>query len=310
MIAVLSGGVGGARFLRGLCTVIDPREVVAIVNTADDIDLLGLHISPDLDIVTYTLASVVDEQRGWGFEGDSFYCLGALSRLGEETWFLLGDQDLATHIHRTRLLSSGVSLSQVTAQIAERLGVRACVIPMTDDHVQTWIDTGYERVHFQEYLVKRKGRDPVQGVEFRGIQLAHPAPGVLNAIESAEAIVIAPSNPIVSIGPILGISGIREAMVSRRAQAAAVSPIVAGAAVKGPAVEIMQGIGLEVSARGIASLYRDVIGLFVMDHRDEELHPEVEKLGLRTLVRETVMQSAEDWAQLAAATLEGVLGRR
>lgn len=310
MIVVLSGGVGGARFLRGLSKIVSPSEIIAVVNTGDDIDLCGLHISPDLDIVTYTLASVVDEQKGWGFAGDSFRCLEVLSKLGEETWFLLGDQDLATHLFRTRLLRSGLTLSTVTARIAERLSVKVRILPMTDDAVQTWIDTDEGQVHFQAYLVQRRAQDPVRGVVFRGIDEASPAPGVLEALESAEAILIAPSNPVVSVAPILGLPGVRDAMRRRRGRIAAVSPIVAGAAIKGPAVEMMRGIGVEASALGVARLYSDVAGLLVVDEQDKASSSEIEKLGVRTLVRETIMKGIDEWSRLARATLEGVLRKQ
>jgi len=303
VITVLAGGVGAARFLEGLVQVVDPAEVTVIVNTSDDEEFFGLHVSPDIDTVIYTLAGRINAEHGWGLAGDSFNCLEALARLGHDTWFRLGDADLATHIHRTQLLRQGRSLSEATASIAAAFGLSTTVLPMSDDPVRTEVVTPAGVLPFQEYFVRRAFQDAVQGLRFQGVESARPAPGVLEALAGADAVILAPSNPLVSIGPILAVPGIREALVATPAPVAAVSPIVGGRALKGPADRMMAGLRLEVSARGVAELYRDFLDIMVLDSTDEALAPEVQSLGMATVVTNTVMSSASDKASLAAATL-------
>ncbi len=304
----LAGGVGAAKLLRGIVKVAPEEDVIAIVNTGDDIELHGLYICPDLDIITYTLAGIVDEVKGWGVKDDTFHCLEVLKRYGYETWFNLGDRDLATHIYRTHLLRMGYSLSQVTDEIRKALGVKARILPMSNDKVRTMIMTPIGRLNFQEYLVKRGAKDEVLGVEFEGVNVAKPAPGALEAMERADVIIVCPSNPIVSIGPILAIKGVRETLMETKANVVAISPIVGGAPLKGPADKLMRGLGLEVSAYGVASLYRDFIDAFVMDSVDEAQRKHVEALGLRVFVTNTVMRSLEDSIGLAEEILSMIKG--
>ncbi|MGC8849846.1 MAG: 2-phospho-L-lactate transferase [Candidatus Bathyarchaeia archaeon] len=303
-ITVLAGGVGAAKLLTGLVRLLDQRDLTIIVNTGDDIELHGLHISPDIDIITYTLAGIVDEERGWGLRDDTYRCLEALSRLGCEAWFKLGDGDLATHIYRTSLLRRGFTLSQATAVIAEALGVEARILPMSDDRVETRILTGKGSLHFQEYLVKRGMRDEVLGVEFTGIEDAKPAPGVLDSIVNADGIIIPPSNPIVSVGTILSIRGVKEALRSTKAKRVAISPLIAGKAVKGPLGKLLNGLGLKPSAYTVAEIYRDVIDTFVLDEADIQERESIERLGLRAVSANTLMESLEDKVRLAALALE------
>ena len=303
-ITVLAGGVGAAKLLTGLVRLLDQRDLTIIVNTGDDIELHGLHISPDIDIITYTRAGIVDEERGWGLRDDTYRCLEALSRLGCEAWFKLGDGDLATHIYRTSLLRRGFTLSQATAVIAEALGVEARILPMSDDRVETRILTGKGSLHFQEYLVKRGMRDEVLGVEFTGIEDAKPAPGVLDSIVNADGIIIPPSNPIVSVGTILSIRGVKEALRSTKAKRVAISPLIAGKAVKGPLGKLLNGLGLKPSAYTVAEIYRDVIDTFVLDEADIQERESIERLGLRAVSANTLMESLEDKVRLAALALE------
>jgi len=303
MITVLAGGVGAARFLQGLVKLIPSKDLTVIVNTGDDIELYGLHISPDLDIVMYTLAGIVDEEKRWGIKEDTVHCLETLQKYGYETWFRLGDRDLATHIHRTYLLKSGLKLSEVTARLTRSLGLGMRIIPMTDERFETTVVTDKGRMHFQEYFVKRGAQDQVLGVEFEGIERAEPAPGVLNSILNSEAVVICPSNPIVSIGTILSVKGIRDALKKTKASVAAVSPIVGGAPIKGPADRLMQGLGLEVSAYGVATVYRDFLDAFVIDNIDVAEKSRIETLGIHVVVTNTIMKSLQDKVQLAKTVL-------
>ena len=303
MITTLAGGVGAARFLQGLVHVVPPEEIVTIVNTGDDIEFYGLHISPDVDIVTYTLAGIVDEEKGWGMRGDTFNCLDMLRKYGYETWFMLGDKDLATHIHRTLLLKSGLKLSEVTEKIRKALGVKVKIIPMTNDKVQTKIVTNVGEMHFQEYLVKRKAQDPVLDVKFEGIERAEPAPGVIEAILNADGIIICPSNPIVSIGPILSIKGVKEALKKTKAKIVAISPIVGGAPIKGPADKLMRGLGIEVSALGAAKIYRNFLDVLIIDNIDRDLKPKIEEIGVKVHVTNTIMKTLENKIKLAKEAL-------
>lgn len=306
MIAVLSGGVGGSRFLQGLVQAVPPEQVVAIVNTGDDEELFGLHVSPDPDIVTYALAGIVDEERGWGIRGDTFRWLEAMRRFGHDTWFQIGDRDLATHLARTRRLRAGETLSRVTADLAQRLGVRARILPMSDDAVRTVVQTDMGDLPFQRYLVQHRARDRVLGVRYAGIERAQPAPGVLDALRDAEAIVIAPSDPVASIAPILALPGVRDALRARRERSAAVSPIVAGRSLRPPAAELLAGLGHEVSATGVARLYQDVARVFVLDRQDEALAPQIAGLGLEPTVADTLMRDADAKAALARVTLQAL----
>jgi LPPG:FO 2-phospho-L-lactate transferase len=306
MIVTLAGGVGAARFLEGLARVVPPSAVTVIVNTGDDIDLYGLRISPDLDIVMYTLAGLVDARQGWGFEGDTYHGLDMLKRYGHDAWFLLGDRDLATHIHRTYLLQQGLTLSEVSEQIRRSLGLETRFLPMSDERVTTRILTPDGWLHFEEYLVQRHAADPVQAVQFEGIEAARPAPGVLAALAGAEAIILAPSNPIVSIGAILAVPGVRAALRETPAPIVAISPIVGGAPIKGPADRLMSGLGLEVSARGVAECYRDFLDVLIIDQVDAALAPEIEALGLRVVVMNTLMRGLPEKEALARAALAAV----
>ncbi len=313
MITVLAGGVGAARFLQGLVQVVAPQEITIIVNTGDDIELHGLHISPDIDIVIYTLAGIVDESKGWGIQGDSFHCLDMLGKYGHATWFMLGDRDFATHIYRTHLLRQGWSLSQVTDSIRRAFNLEVRILPMTNQPVPTLILTDQGILHFQEYLVQRKMQDPVKGVQFKGIEDADPAPGVLEAILEAKGIIICPSNPIISIGPILAVKGVREALRKTQARIAAISPLVGGAPLKGPADRLMRGLGLEVSAYQVAQLYQDFLDIFVLDQIDQNLVTKVESLRtqpeqpLRVIVTDTIMRGLKEKIELARRVMEELL---
>jgi LPPG:FO 2-phospho-L-lactate transferase len=304
LITALAGGVGAARFLSGLVRVIPEKELSVIVNTGDDIELYGLHISPDLDIVSYTLAGIVDEEKGWGIRGDTFRCLERLRGYGFEAWFNLGDIDLATHLFRTCLLKRGLKLSEVTAKISEGLGLKATIVPMTDDRCETWVTTEAGSMHFQEYMVRRGGRETVLSVKLRGAETAKAAPGVIDSILGSELIIVCPSNPIVSIGTTLSIKGVREALKQSEAQKIAISPIVAGAPIKGPADKLMKGLGLEVSAYSVACLYKDFLDTFVLDVADEKEKRRVEELGIKAVAVNTIMKTLEDRVELARTVVK------
>ncbi len=304
LIVALAGGVGAARFLTGLVRHVPPEDLTVIANTGDDIELFGLHISPDVDIVTYTLAGIVDESKGWGIKGDTFHCLGMLKRQGAEAWFNLGDQDLATHIYRTSRLRQGATLTEVTAEICHRLDVGVKILPMSNDKFETHITTPEGSMHFEEYFVKRQCRDDVLGIEFVGAATAKPSPGVLEAISEAEKVVVCPSNPLVSIGTILSVAGVRDALQRTDAKVVGVSPIVAGLPLKGPADKMLRGQGVEVSAFGVAELYSDFLDGFVIDYLDADLAGRIERLGLEVAVTNTVMAGLEDKVALAKTVLE------
>jgi LPPG:FO 2-phospho-L-lactate transferase len=303
--------VGGARFLRGLSRLTDPRRLTVIGNTGDDEEFFGLHVAPDLDTLVYTLAGRADPRRGWGLRGETFRALRALGALGGPTWFQLGDRDLGTHLLRTAWLGDGWPLSRVTAALARAQGVRARVLPMTDDRVRTFVHTERGRLPFQEYLVRRRARGRVRRIEIAGARRARPAPGVLEAIRASDAIVLAPSNPLVSIGPILAVPGIRRALARRRAPAAAVSPLVGGRAVRGPLHRMLRGLGVEVSPVGIARLYQGLLDVLVLDRCDAAWAPRVERLGVRAVVTDTLMRTPARGRRLAASVLRalGVAGR-
>lgn len=304
MIVVLAGGVGAARFLEGLVQVVPQQRLTVIVNTGDDRDFYGLHVSPDLDIVMYTLAGVVDETHGWGIRNDTYATMRQLTRYGNEDWFLLGDRDLATHIHRTNLLRQGKTLSEVVEDLRKHCGLELRILPMTNQPVATHIQTPAGLLHFQEYMVKRHCADEVQDVVFVGADKARPAPGVLDAIKGAEAILIAPSNPIVSIGSILAIPGIHDALHEASGMVVAVSPIIGGLPIKGPADKLMRGLRMDVSAVGVARCYRDFLDVMVIDEQDAHLTSEIEDLGIPTVATNTIMRDAPAKAALARVVLE------
>ena len=303
MIVVLCGGVGGSRFLRALTAVVAPDRITAIVNTADDDWFHGLYVSPDPDIITYALAGEVDEQRGWGLRGDTFRWLESLRRFGRETWFQIGDRDLATHLHRTRLLREGRTLSEVIDDIARAFGVRARLLPMSDDRVRTIVETEAGALPFQEYLVKRHANDGVRAVRFEGTDEARPAPGVLDAIARAEALLIAPSNPIASIGPILAVPGIRDAVASSKVRRVAVSPIVGGRSLQPPAGEMMAGLGIPVDVTGVARVYDGLVDALVIDESDAGHADAVRALGVEPVVSAAVMRDEASRRALATAVL-------
>ena len=299
MLVALAGGVGAARMLRGLVAAVPPSDITAIVNTGDDIVLHGLHISPDLDTVTYTLADAINTETGWGLGGETWQAMTSLERYGGESWFRLGDKDLGTHLYRTQRLQSGATLSEVTAEITRAWGLELRLLPMSDQRVETRVDVeGEGEIGFQEYFVGRRHEVPVRGLRFAGAEEAVPAPGVLDALGQSDRIVICPSNPLVSIGPILAVPGIRDALGTRRDDTVAVSPIVAGAALKGPADRMLRELGSESTVVGVARLYRDIAATLVIDTADADLAGAVEAEGMRCVVTETVMSTPEIAASL------------
>jgi LPPG:FO 2-phospho-L-lactate transferase len=303
MIVALAGGVGAAKFLRGLIEVIAPEELTIISNTGDDIELFGLHISPDIDIVAYTLSGLVDEERGWGLQGDTFHSLAMLRHYGEATWFNLGDRDLATHILRTQRLRAGQSLTEVTADLCRSLGLTTRLLPMCEQPVPSLIRTPAGLFHFQDYLVQRGGQEEVLEVIYHGIEHATPAPGVQEAMAQAEAILFCPSNPIISLGTILAVPGMRQAIRASGAPVVAISPIIQGATLKGPADKMLRGLGLEVSAYGVAQYYGDVLQALIIDTLDAALQPRLSELGLHVEVTNTIMHTLADKIALARTTL-------
>ena len=306
MITALAGGVGAARFLRGLVQVVDPADVTVIVNTADDDWFHGLYVSPDLDSVTYTLAGAENPDTGWGLVGETFTTVDALARYGEETWFRLGDRDLATHLFRTRLLRDGATLSEATARITGAWELAPRLLPMTDDRVATRITTPAGELAMQEWFVRERSEPEVVGVRFAGADAAAPAPGVLDAIADADTILVCPSNPVISIGPILAVPGVRDTLVARRDRVIGVSPIVAGKPVKGPADRLMGPMGIDVSCVGVAREYRPFCSALVIDTGDAARAGEIEAFGVRAVVADTLMTDARVAAALARDTLAAV----
>ncbi len=303
MIVVLAGGVGAARFLQGLVQVVPQSRITVIGNTGDDRDFYGLHVSPDLDIVTYTLAGVVDETHGWGIRNDTYNTMSQLTSYGNEDWFMLGDRDLATHIHRTNLLHQGKTLSEVTENLRRQFGLDIRLLPMSDQPNATHVRTPVGLLHFQEYMVQRHCADEVQDVLFVGANEARPAPGVLDAIKEAEAILLAPSNPIVSIGSILSVPGIHDTLHEASGMVIAVSPIIGDAPIKGPADKLMRGLKMEVSAVGVTRCYRDFLDVMVIDQQDAHLAPAIEDLGIPTITTNTIMKDDATKAALARTVL-------
>src|SRR5258706_1587773 len=302
-VTALAGGVGASKLLLGLHDVVDPRDLTVVVNTGDDITLHGLKISPDLDIVTYTLAGIVDAAKGWGYRGETFHALKRLAVFGRIHWFNLGDRDLATHIHRSAMLAEGKSLSDAAEAIRVALAVKTRILPMCDEPVPTMIDTAEGELHFQEYLVKRRAEPVVRGIRFDGADKARPANSVLDAIRDADRILICPSNPLISIGPILAVPGIREALRARKEKVVAVCPIVGGKSLKGPSDKMLAELGHEPSARGVANLYADFSGTFVIDPADKMQAEPIRKLGMKVEVVPTVMKTQTQKRKLARSLL-------
>jgi LPPG:FO 2-phospho-L-lactate transferase len=309
VITVLTGGTGGAKFVDGLRQVVPPEQLTIIVNTGDDLLWWGLYVSPDLDSITYALSGMLSRERGWGVKGDTFFCLQHMGQLGQPIWFHAGDRDLAVHILRSKLLAEGKTLSEVTSEICDKLGVAAKILPMSNSRVETRVGTPLGELSFEEYFVQRWYQDPVESVRFAGAADAEPSPGVLDAIANADMVLVAPSNPVTSIGPILAVPGIREALHKSKGKIAAVSPIVAGEAVAGPAGILMSSQGLPVSVAGIAQAYHDFLDMLVIDVRDAQAADDLTKTGLRVHVTKTIMRTSEDKADLAAAVLAAVRGK-
>ncbi len=303
MITVLSGGVGAARLLSALVSVTDPTEICAVVNVGDDFVLHGLTICPDIDTITYTLTGRANEEIGWGRRGETWRTMTALGELGGETWFALGDQDLATHLYRTQRLDEGATKSEVTREISSRLGVPGTLPPVTDDPLATLVDTESGPLDFQDYFVRHRHDVAVTGVRFRGAIASRPAPGVLEALRGATRIVIAPSNPFLSIEPILAVPGVREVVSARRADVVAVSPLVAGRALKGPAARLLDDLGFDVSCEGVADVYHEFIGTLVIDESDADAAPAIEARGMDVRVTTTVMADPDHARALAHAVL-------
>jgi len=304
MIVVLTGGTGGAKFVQGLQQVAPAPQITTVVNTGDDLMWWGLHVSPDLDSITYAMANLLSRERGWGVEGDTFSCLQVIGRLGGPTWFQLGDRDLAVHLMRTQLLAQDKTLTEATETITRGFGIASRVLPMTDSAVETQVMTPTGELSLQEYFVRERWQPEVTGVRFFGSETARPAAGVLEAIHKADAVLIAPSNPITSIGPILAVPGIREALKETPAPVVAVSPIVAGAAVSGPAGKLMQAQSLPVSVEGVARAYADFLDVLIIDERDACGASGVESLGIAVSATKTIMRSSGDKEVLARAALE------
>jgi LPPG:FO 2-phospho-L-lactate transferase len=309
-VTALAGGVGAARFLRGLVRVIDPARLTVIVNTGDDEEFFGLSVSPDLDTITYTLAGAVDAGKGWGLPDETFRCLNALGRYYPENWFGLGDADLATHLFRTQQLRQGKTLSEVTAVIAQTWNVASTILPMSDDPVRTFVHTEAGALPFQEYFVKRRSEGSVRRVELRGIDKSTAAPGVCDAIRFAHLVIFPPSNPVVSIGPILALPGVRTALRETSAPVVAISPLVAGKPIKGPADRLLGGLGIDVSAAGVAGLYQDFLDAFVIDTQDLQQKNRLEKLGLSVIVTDTIMSDMEKSVALARVIVNARHTRR
>jgi LPPG:FO 2-phospho-L-lactate transferase len=303
MILVLSGGTGGAKLIEGLAAEVDPAELTILCNTGDDCVVHGLHISPDIDTITYTLAGLADAAKGWGIEGDTFNVLGQLGRLGNDVWFQLGDRDLATHITRTRLLREGSKLSEVTDRIRRSFGVRATILPMSDDRIETRVDTLEGEISFQEFFVKERCAPEVIGVRFGGAEKSEPAPGAIEAIGRADAIIVCPSNPITSIGTILAVPGIRSALANTSAPVIGVSPIIGQAAISGPAHKLMIACGREPSAVGVAACYGDFLDTLLIAREDRGRAAEIDRLNIDAVPTDIRMPSLVEKRRLAREVL-------
>ena len=296
---VLAGGVGAAKFIDGLSNIISQEEFKVVINTGDDINLFGLRICPDIDIITYTLANVVDREKGWGYFNETFNCLSILKKYYQFKWFNLGDKDLATHIFRTDLFKKGYTKAEVTSLISKKLGIKAHLIPMCNEDVQTIINIGSESIHFEEYYIKHNCEPEIKGIQFEGIHEAKPVKNVLKYIREAKRIIISPSNPIVSIGTILQVKGIKETLRKVKKKVFAISPIIEGATIKGPADKLMRYLGLEVSCVGVAKYYQDFLGHFIIDNKDCYLKSKVEELDIKTYCFDTIMENLDKKKKLA-----------
>ena len=305
-VTALAGGIGASKFLLGLASVMPPEDITIIANTGDDIELFGLRVCPDIDTVTYTLGSVINEDTGWGLKDDTFESLGWLARYGEASWFNLGDRDLSTHIFRTNQLRNGRSLSEVTDRIRRALGVQSTILPMTDAYTPTRMITDEGEMHFQEYFVRRRCEPRVREIRFDNIESAEPAPGVLNSILEADTVIICPSNPFISIGPILAVPGVRESLGETQATVVAITPIIGGTALKGPAADMLRDLGYQVSALAVAAMYREFIDVFVLDEQDASIETEVKSHTSQLVVTNTVMNTLEDKQKLARRVLEEI----
>ena len=307
MITALGGGVGAAKFLKGLSNIIPRENITVIINTGDDIDMYGFRISPDIDTIIYRLADKIDLEKGWGIKDETFTCLESLSGLGYETWFQLGDKDLATQIFKRNLISMGLSQSQVTAETAKSFGVDdITLLPMTEDLVETWIETEIGELHFQDYYIKQNMEPEVLGINIKGIRDANPGTGVIEAIESADLIIVCPSNPIISIGPIVKVKGIRDSLINSKAEKIAISPLIGGKPLKGPADRLMKGLGLEVSSSEIANLYKDFLNLMVLDSSDQAEVEKINGLGIRSFVTDTLISDDFKSEQLSRKIIEHI----
>ncbi len=296
---VLAGGVGAAKFIQGLVRVVDPSKLKIIINTGDDIELFGLNICPDIDIITYSIAEVVDKEKGWGFENETFNCLSILKNYYDYGWFNAGDKDLATHIYRTDLYHKGYTKSQITSKICKKLGVKADLIPMSNEPVATYIETPLGKIHFEEYYIKHKCEPKILDISFRGSEKAKPVMGIINYIKKAKRVIICPSNPIVSIGTILSVKDIKNTLSSVKDNVYAISPIIEGSAVKGPADKMLNFFGYEVSSVGVAKFYKEIIGHFIIDTKDQLLKPQIEELGIKTYCFDTLMTNIQKKENLA-----------
>lgn len=303
-VVALAGGVGGAKLSSGMQAVLPPGSLTVVVNTGDDFRLWGLQISPDIDTVMYTLAGIANPATGWGQAGETWNSLNMIQRYGRDVWFRVGDKDLATDVLRTHMLSEGRTLTDVTQEFCAKLGVPSQILPMCNEPVQTLIETPEDTLDFQDYFVRRKHADVVAGVTFRGAEHAKMTSLVRQALEAAEAIVFCPSNPIVSIGPILAVAGVQGAIEKTKAPRVAVSPIVGGTAVKGPAGDMLRSLGHEVSPVGVAALYAGLLDGIVIDKTDEQLVPRIKELGMEVHVADTIMNTNEDRARLAEEVLQ------
>ncbi|MGV9172485.1 MAG: 2-phospho-L-lactate transferase [Promethearchaeia archaeon] len=301
---ILAGGVGAAKFIDGLRHVCDPKNLKIIINTGDDIELFGLKICPDLDIITYTLGNVVNKDKGWGFQGESFNCLSILKKYYDLGWFNLGDKDLATHIYRTDLLKKGISKAEATKRICEKLNISADLIPMCNEDVQTFIKTPEEKMHFEKFYIKYQCEPKILDVEFKGIKNAKPINQVMNYLENATKIIIAPSNPIVSIGTILEVEGIRAKLKELNEKVYAISPIIQGTSVKGPADKLLDAMGYDATCRGVAKYYKDILGHLIIDKRDCKQKARIKELGLKVSCYDTLMINLEKKKELAQFVLD------
>ena len=298
MIVILAGGVGAAKFLSGLVEIVDPRDLFIIVNTGDDIEFFGLKISPDLDIIMYTLANIVNE-RGWGRDNETFNFLSALKDYGYNMWFNLGDKDLATHVIRTDFMNKGKSLSEITQILCEKLKIQSKIVPMTNNPVPTMIRIPEKVIHFEEFMIERGSKDPVKDIIYKDMEKALPTEGIIEAIKQSEGVIICPSNPLVSINTILSVKGIKEAILQNKKKVIGISPIIGSSPVKGPLDKLMKGLGLDVSAYGVASYYKELINAFIIDVRDTSQKEKIENLGMEVFITDTLMKNMKIKKSLA-----------